>query len=207
LFDKAQNVFESNSYYLESEFKLFVNYTSNEIKEDYKGITVKKGDNTYTRIGNSEIISTNNLYIKIDNDNKRMKIANLTKDNVQKAPLELNSYINYFSGYRVTESNGFWICTLTTSKVTMIPYSKVVVYINKKDYQISKQEMFFLTKYKTKIVNGKPKFDYPRLQITYSNFKKSGFATSDYFTVDNYVKKTNQKYYPIKKYKSYTIVD
>ncbi|MCF6133252.1 hypothetical protein [Flavobacterium wongokense] len=206
LFDKAQKLFDLKNYYLESDYKLFVNYTSNEVKEAYKGITLKKGENMYTKLGSSEMISTNNLFIKIDNDNKRMKVDKISS-NAQKPILELNSYINYFSGYRLTESNGQWICTLTTSKVSVVPYSKIIVYINKNDYQIQKQELFFLTKYQTKIVNGKPKLDYPRLQIIYSNFKKSGFPPNDYFNVDNYVKKTNQKYYPIKKYKSYTIVD
>lgn len=208
LLKKSQQVYDDlKTYYLESTYKLYVNQNSNEIKESYNGITVKKDDVAYSKIATTELISLKDLNIKIDNSTKRIQVSkDKSKQNVMKA-FDVNEYSKYFVKYKFSEVNNQYKCELSTANVSMIPYSKVVIYIDKKSNRMLKQELYFLTKHKTKIVNGKPYYDYPRLEISFTNFKVDGFDVDAFFRKENYVVASKGKYLPAKKYKEYLIVD
>lgn len=208
LLKKSQQVFEGlKSYYFESDYKLYVNQTSNEVKESYTGITVKKDHLAYSKIATTEFVILKDLNLKIDNNTKRIQISTEKNQENLTPNFDIKKYLNYFVSYKITEVNNQYKCELKTDKVTMIPYSKVVIYIDKKTSRMLKQELYFLTKHKTKIVKGKPHYDYPRLEIVFSNFKTEDIDSDVLFKKENYVIVNKGKYIPTKKYKEYLIVD
>jgi hypothetical protein len=208
LFKATQKKFEeAKNYSMKSEFKLFVSATSQEIKEQYTGFVVKIGDDSYTNLANTEMVKVGSYYVKIDNPNKRIKVTKDTKKSTNL--VDLVSYLDYYSGFKVTENKiaSETICELTTSKIALVPYSKVRVFFSKVNQQLLRQEMFFLSSYKTKVVAGKPVYDYPRLEINYTDFKTTGVDAQNYLNLSQYITLTKNGFVPAKKYKNYSIVD
>lgn len=197
----------TKAYSLDSRYRLYVNHTSNEIKEEYTGVTIKQDNNVYNRIATTEMIGIGKSLIKIDNKNKRIKVFRYnTSSNEMSTIKDFKNYLQYFTIVKLTENQSQWICTLETGKISMVPFSKVVLYLKKSNYQIERQDLFYLTKYKTRIVKGVPNYEMPRLVVSFSNFKNK-VEDKNCFDKSSYIKVKGGKIYPSKKYASYTIVD
>lgn len=201
----------SKSYYAKNrQFSFAINYNlfaGNDKKpiDTYSGMFAKRDANYYTRVGDSEIIHIDNLTVKIDHEMKLIQHyeEEVTKDD----PIyDLMNYFENFKSFQLKSTPKYWICTFNSREVTFVPYSKIIIYLNKKDYSIVKQELHLLSSIKTKDKKGKDVYKFPILEILFSDFKL-GESKVDYFKVSNYLSLKNRRYYPSNKYSSYQLVD
>lgn len=207
LFRKVENKYtHTNEFLLSSTYKLFASHSSHKVTESYAGVIVKKEDDYYSKIQETEFIRLKNLNIKIDNESKLMQLDKMDKN---EGPLsyKISDFLSNFKDFSLTDSKGQWICTMTAPKVTFVPYSKIVVYIDKSDLKISKQIMYLLYQHTYKDAKGKKVVDYPRLEIEFSKLDLSIAPYLTKFEKSLYVTSKGRQYIPSKKYVGYQIVD
>jgi hypothetical protein len=206
LFQKTQKVYESsNTMQINMDYNLYSSYTTNKIYEKTNGLYLKENEQNYTKIGDTEIINLNSYFIKIDHSTKLM---NCTKKSKKKSSLivDLKSYALNYSVFNLASEGNNWLCTLTTPEFSQVPYTKIVVYINKKNLTIHKQVMFMITTKKFKI-NGKNKEDFPRLEIIFSSQKTKDISFGNKFKLENYIVKDKNKINTSKEYKAFKIIE
>lgn len=208
IFNKTAQVYNSASIFQSSmKYSLYPTYTSKNSSEQYSGIAIKKDKEYYSKIGETEIISLSSCQIKVDNESKLMQYIKSEKQTKENSVVEIKSYLTNFSTYAISSNEKEWICTLSTPSFSMIPYTKVVVHINKENYTISKQIFFLITTQKYKTKEGVIKEDYPRVEIVFNEFKTKDVIIGSLFSIQNYLSIDKNKVSPSNKYKGYKIVE
>ncbi|MFN3754315.1 hypothetical protein [Flavobacterium sp.] len=203
---------KSNSYYqgknkfqLNTTYKIYATKSSKQVKDSFKGLFACNNDRTYAKINQTEFIISSDLSLKIDNESKLIQFSKNELDKDLKV-YDLEKYCSYYNGFKLTETEKEWICTLTTAAFSFVPYSKVVIYINKANYNVSKQILYIISAVEYKDSDGKMKIDYPRLEIEFDNLK-TVIDNENVFNIDSYILLKNGKYYPSKKYNTYKVID
>lgn len=197
---------KSKSYYQKNkQFSFRINYelfagNSKKAIEQYSGFFVRKADNYYSKIGDSECIQTLGFTLKIDHETKLMQYFKESKSS-ESIVYDMTSYYGNFGAFELKSDADYWICTLSAREVTFVPYSKVVLFLSKKDYSIVKQELYLIT-----TVTIKNQEVFPVLKIFFSDFKAE-IQRDDYFEINKYITLKKGKYYPTNSYRSYQIVD
>ncbi|MGK4569022.1 hypothetical protein [Flavobacterium sp. 3HN19-14] len=207
LFSKTQKVYENaNSFKLATSYKLYPTYRSNTVCESYAGILFRNKEDFYCKIDKTEFIKIADTYIKVDNESKRMQLSN------EKAPDPIEAYniralMSHFRDFSMTSTPDQFICTMTCPELTLVPYGKAIIYINKKDLTIDRQVMYMLNLNAYKNSKGKNVTDYPRLEILFSEFDSQAAIPAVKFKLETYIRKSKQVPIPAKEYKNYQIVD
>lgn len=142
IINKASQTFNAKEYFTYNiNYKLFSDYTSKKATDAYDGFLLKKDNVYYYKIKNTEFIGFREYSVKVSNDEKAILIGKKGKDDF---PLNLNTYLKAFKSKLIKSDNATWICELVPDKVSQIMFSKIIMAINKKDYSVSKQVLYFL---------------------------------------------------------------
>lgn len=198
----------AESLEIKSEYTSYCNYTSNKIEEQYNGFFVKKNNLTYTKIGSIEQARLKEYTIAIDNETKLM---NCKKNDLKVKTLDffnLDSYTANFDEFVLTEDATNWICTLkTNSPIIFIPFTKVQMKINKKNYLLKEQILYLANTAPYIDSKGNEKYDSPRIHIKFLETKESVDTTSDKLKFETYFKIVNKKFIPNGIYKTYKLTN
>jgi len=179
---KASEKYQDGSYYTyNAKYTMYADYTSNKIIEDYSGFLLKKDSVYYSKIKNTEQVGFGDYAVKVSKDEQAILIA---KNHEQKDMLwGINSYLKDCNIVFTGNDKVYWICEITPSKITQVGFSKILIYINKLDYSVLKQKMYFLNE-----TMNRSKATRPRLEVVYSarakNIKTDNFLVDEknYFT-------------------------
>ena len=200
----AYNKQEYISY--NSNYSLYLDYSSQKVYEQYSGIILKKNNVNYFKIKDTEFISFNDYVLKISSEQKAIVMENGSKA-IEESPLSLNNYLKGFDA-KLTRNKDYFICELIPAKLSQIMFSKVIIYIKQTDYSISKQTLFFVEKMESKNAKGKIIYSIPRLEITFNsrpkNEQKDNFLTlkENYFTEKNTQIKVSKRFSAYQLFKS-----
>jgi hypothetical protein len=167
---KTQKLYEDKkTFQFKVNYSLYPTAKSMVVAENYQGLVVKSQDNIYAKIQGTEFIKINSLYVKIDSEAKLMQVTEEKNPSEEMTTqlYKLTQMLTYFNDFALKSTDDYWICTMTAPKLSLIPYGKAVIFINKKDFSITKEVMYMLTQAKYKN-NGKTTLEYPRLEITFS---------------------------------------
>lgn len=169
-----------------SSYALYKDFDSKKIEESYNGIFYKNEFNeVYMKIGDSEILNSKKVYLKINHSEKAIQIlnpiANYFGDFDMKALLDLCK-VEKFLDYKT-----YWEITMVARPYSSLPYSKIVVQITK-NYFLQKQIFYYNTAVNFSKDYRSPDSHYPRLEVTNTNYnrnpvKASIFNSSTYFTI------------------------
>lgn len=209
LINQAQQKYESVSYFeMKVDFILYNNYASSSVTEKFSGFFIKNGSQNYSKIEEVENLQTGGKQVKVFHENKIIEYKKSDTNSLGNDVFPLiSSYLDYFSEFEIVEKNTFWRCILKTGAVSMIPYSKAVIEIDKKTGLFLKQELFFLVANEYVDESGVKKKDYPRLELRYSDFTIEKKSSSTVFNIRQYVVENKGKYSPSEKYKEYKLID
>lgn len=208
IFNKTAQVYNSTLNFQSSvKYSLYPTYASKISSEQYNGIVIKKEKEYYSKIGETETVSLLSYQIKVDNESKLMQYSRSEKQTKQSSLVDVREYLNNFSTFELSTNDKEWICTLSTPSFSFLPYTKVVVYINKVTNTISKQVLYLITTQKYQSKGGIIKEDYPRIEIVFNDFKTKDIVFGNIFSVQNYLIITKTKVSPANKYKGYKIVE
>ncbi len=163
----------SSTVSMTSNYKLYAGHNSKILVEEYSGLVLKKESTTYFKIGNTEFVSFGKNSMKISHDQKAIAMDYNNKTEV--SPLSLGSYMKGFST-KLIEDPTFYICELKPASISQFMFSKVLLYISKKDYSIAKQVLFFVEQAQRTDTNDTLVTYLPRLEIV---FKPRPTSVSD----------------------------
>lgn len=185
IINAASKAFNNASYITAtSNYNLYENYNSKKVYRHYTGSILKKNNVNYFKIENTEFVSFKNIGIKINHDQKAVVIEKQKK--TEQSPLSLNNYLEAYNSKLIETDKNNFICELTPNRITQIMLSKIVIYIRKKDYQIVKQNLFFVEKMESKDAKGKRIYSTPRLEITFTPREKNEKRDNMLISKENY---------------------
>lgn len=205
---KVQEVYNTNnSISLSVNYTLFKNEVSIHTEESFDGLIVKDRQNYYSKINNTEFIQLSDNYVKINHDEKAMLYAKGTSNSDSSSPLNISGFINFFKTADVTETSDLFVCELISKDITMLPYSKVVLHINKKDYSIKKQILYLIKPMSFANNDNEKEISNPRLEITFSELDSKKVIPNSLFNISNYVDVSKSDVKPSNKLETYQLIN
>ena len=203
---KSEQVLKSQKYIsYNTKYTLYHDYNSNKIYEQYNGIFLKKGQEYYVKIKNTEFIADEKYGLKINSDEKAIQISNATSISSEESPLSVTNYLTSFENRTLKSDKDYYICELKPNKISQIMLSKVIIYIKKSDFSVAKQQLYYVEKMESKDSNGKKIFTTPRLEITFANRKADSKKDDLLLKRDNYFTLKGEEIIMAKKYNGYKL--
>ena|SRR6218665_3821632 len=197
IISKASQIFKTKDYLTYNvKYNIFSDYTTTKATETYTGFLLKKDNIFYYKIKNTEFVGFKDHSVKISNDEKALLIG---KKGQEEFPLDLSTYLKAFKSRLIKSDNTSWTCELIPDKISQIMFSKVIMVINKKDYSVARQVLYFL--------NTSPDEKAGRLEISFTtrtkDLVKDKFLIeqSNYFTKSGNTIKTASRFKEYKLYK------
>jgi hypothetical protein len=187
------------------KYVLYIDYKTVTPHTDYSGIFINKNNVVYFKIKDTEFVSFNDVGIKINHDQKAF-VFQKDKSELETSPIDVSKYLKGFVS-KLETSSEYYICELKPAgKMSQIMASKIVIYINKKDFSIAKQSLYFVEKMQSKDAKGKVITTVPRLETIFSKRAKNE-ANDDLLTSkNNYFTEKNGKLVMSKKLEAYQII-
>lgn len=186
-----------------ANYALYKDFDSKKIEENYNGAFYKNDLNeVYMKIGDSEILNSKTVFLKINNTEKAIEILDPVKNyfgDFDIKPLYELCKIESFLDYK-----SYWEITLVSKQYSSLPYSKIIVQISK-SYFLQKQIFYYNTAINFSKDYRSPDSHYPRLEITYSNFNRNPVAASLFSTSTYFTKSAKEKIILTEKFKKYKI--
>lgn len=193
---------------IETTYSLFENHKSIKVLEQYKSVMLKKGSMSYNRLPDTELFNSEKISLTIDHDEKNIYVSASGQSTPDPYSTEqLVKTLKFFPNQTLTEANGMWICTFETAALTTSQFSKIVFYIKKSNYEITKQVLYFLKQFEHTDSNKKPTSTNPRLEITFQTQPITAKEVAQFLDVNNFINTKNGSIYPAKKFKDYTIIN
>ncbi|MBF4485034.1 MULTISPECIES: hypothetical protein [unclassified Flavobacterium] len=185
-------------------YVLFKDFDSKKVEESYSGVFYKNAQNEmYTKIGNTEILNTKKVNLKISHPEKMIEINKPIPD--YKGGFDIKPLLEICKIEKCIDLKTHWEITLTTKSFTGIPYSKIVVSVSK-TYFIQKQVFYYNTPSDFSKDYRKADVHYPRLEITNSSFNRNPVNVS-LFKSETYFNSSGGKIVLSQQLKKYEIID
>lgn len=189
----------------QSNYSLYKDFNSKKVEQSYKGIYYKNGLNeVYTKIGDTEILNSKTVNLKISNAEKAVEISNPVPNYA--GDFDMKPLLDVCKIEKFVDYKSYWEITLVAKNYSALPYSKIVVQVTK-SYFLQKQTFYYNTVVNFSKDYRSPDPHYPRLEIVNKNFKRSPvnasiFSTKTYFTTN-----AKKQILLAEKLKKYEIID
>lgn len=191
--EKASEKYNKETYVsYSSTYKLFLDYTTQKVHEQYTGRVLRKNNTTYVKIKETEFLTFDDCVLKINHDQKAL-IYQKKEDANEEVPFSLSGYLKGFQVAFGEQSKDYYICEIKPPKISQIMMSKAIVYIRKSDLSLQKQKIYFVEKMESKDSNGKIILTTPRLEIEYLEKPKKNEEDDFLVTKSNYVKESRNE--------------
>lgn len=199
---------EKENYQTDVLYKVFKGYQSEEPHETSSGVFFKKGNNVYSKMAEAEIVSTKDLYLKINHKEKAILVANGSQEIQNADQFNLDELFQYLDVDTLKVNTTSWEIILKAKPITQLPFSSIEIEIDKKTYNIKSQVFYYVSQIDFSKELRKTDLAPAKLEVTYKNYRTNKFTLSDkVFNSKQYVVKKNTKYVAVNKYKGYDIVD
>ncbi len=182
---KIRSNYESlNSLNLEINYRLFKGLKGEDLREEYQSIYARIGKESYRKIGQTELINTNEFNLNINRETKQIIVtATSTHEFLD---LSIDETLKWCKDIVVSKFNDKNEIRLILKDKTDIPYSSIYVKVDDKFWieeitflysvQVDFSETFF-----------DKKMDYPRLTVTYQKIKKGWKDKENLLESSNYI--------------------
>ena len=206
LLTEAQRLYEQTpDYVLHMEYTMYQGAKGKETLISYPGELVKDGANYYSKIHNTETFILGQEYLKINHDQKRGYYAISEQQTTENPTVNIASFLVYFKDKVLKETDTHYICVLNATGVTVLPYGKAEIYIDKTSGHITQQVLHYLSKQKFVDKQGNTVWDYPRLQIDFTGFETTIDPYKAKFNLAEYIEVTSKKIIPKNSLQGYLI--
>lgn len=194
----------------EISYTLYEDFTSNRVLEKLSGISVKFKDRYYTKIGLTEFVFNSEHALKISNNEKVIIISKISPNDRLMNFDMTESLLDFFVCENIKDKDGVWECSFIPKRENskeQHPYTKCVLYIEKDNFQMLKQTLYF-----SKPINHnyKDKEQYVKNQRLEIDFKKTN-KNIDFFKektlISNYVSLEGDEYKAQGKINDYLVVN
>ena len=194
---KAADKMRDAPYYsFSTAYALYENYSSAKAKETHTGITLKKDGVYYNKIKNTEFVGFKGYTVKVNSDQKAIQIV---KTDHAQLPVDIESYLKGYQLKLIGNNKTYWICEISPPKVSQVPFSKILFYVNRKDFTIIGQKTYLFGHMENdQLISGQ------RLEATFKERKPSpndSFLTSE----KNYFIRSGKEIKPAARFNGYKL--
>ncbi len=204
LFDKVEKQYQTRNYYsYVSDYKFYETNNSKKIVESYSGAIIKKDKVSYQMVNNIEFVDFGDYNVMVSQEEKIVQVSKIEKND---SPIALQSFLKVYPNRKISENKLFWICELSSKKLTQSPFEKVSIYISKKDFSISKQVFYVQGEQEYELNNKKIKLVNPRLEIVFTEKAKDLERDTQRLSQANYFSISNKKINLSKRFKTYKLI-
>ncbi|MFT7900106.1 MULTISPECIES: hypothetical protein [Flavobacteriaceae] len=192
-----KTVEKDKEYQVNLTYKIYKGYSETLPYEVQEGVFYKKMNNSYTSLSNVEIINTENTYLKINHNEKAILIANGVKK-PQELHLNLDELFKYLEAEIIKENPKFWTIKFTPrGEITQLPFSKLIIELNKKTFRVKRQLFYYLNKMNFSENLRETDEANVKLEVLFKNYKTSHFKKLiGVFDIKKYIKKEKGIYKP-----------
>ena len=202
---KVETYYKSlKAFDFQMKYTMYKGYTGNHVTESYEGTMCKNGAVSQIKILGSEIVQFPDVQLILNKENKTLQYNKTSNHVNQKSPVDVSAFLNFYKE-TVTDIKDDTIIHEMVLKNTQvpIPYSKIVIYVNKNTYEIEKQILYLATKVPFVDEDGKETPDVGRMEISF----KRNSSTHKAPRLNDYVLIHSDKVSLTKAYQDYTIID
>ncbi|NHF58985.1 hypothetical protein FK220_006520 [Flavobacteriaceae bacterium TP-CH-4] len=163
----TQYYLADNEYRVEMTFTMYRGFTGNKSTERYKGTLEKKNGYSKNSILDTEVYQFPNAKL-IVNSSENTITYNKAEPGAVEAPIDLSSYLEFYQKSQLLEEGNEYVCEFVTQRnnFEQMPYGKVLIYVDKNDYRVTRQVLYFSNLIPFNDENGQPTIqDYGRLVI------------------------------------------
>lgn len=198
---------DQEQFQIDVTYAMHRGFTGNKITESYKGKVLKKGNYSYFEVLGSKIIQFPDAQLIFDQRKKTITYAKKTNTGLNNSPLNITRFLTMYDKTKITAQENTLICEMvSTAKNVQLSYGKVVLYVDKSNFRIKKQELFFSNVVPfTNTEKKSREMDYARLIITMDHktvaLKKTP-QISDYF-----IRNTSGKMRLLPQYNEYQLIN
>ncbi|WP_299254018.1 hypothetical protein [uncultured Aquimarina sp.] len=208
IIQKVKDAYEKQSQYnVNVDYTLYDGYEGSSVLESYAGVMVRNNENFYSKIHHTESLQTEKHYVRINHDEKAVMFGMMKAKDKKMAGLNLEILFQNFDSAIIKEKGSVYKIEMMAPPVSQSPYGKAFLIINKNDYSIKKQTLFFSSKIPVKNPNGGERLTNPRLEVVFTNFSLNNDLYTGKFDISLYVliSKTGNRISP--ELKNYQFID
>lgn len=145
IFSKTEKFYkEQSSYALDVTYQFFDLKNTTTATETLKGSIEKKGHNYYSKIGPTEFIYLDDIFLKINHDEKAVLYSKAPNKKMT-TPIDITALTDYFKNVKILNKDNTLISEVLFKEKSNLPYTKMVIVIDSSNYSIIKQELYLLS--------------------------------------------------------------
>ncbi len=194
------------SIHLIMNYKLFRGHEGKELVQEFESLFYKNGKQTYRKINEIEIVSSNKVEININHTDKYIT---LTKGK-EISPIDVNvdASLKFCENVLISSKNKNTLVTLVIKDKVDLPYTKLVIEIDK-NYWIQEIAMYYNSKINFSESYFEQDYDFPKLVVEYRDFKKKIKNKNEMLKIEDVISfsKKDTKASLNDNYKNYQLVD
>lgn len=188
-----------------STYKLYKDSNSKKVEESYNGSYFKNAQNeVYSKIGETEILNSKTVYLKISNPEKAVEISNPLPE--YSGDFDIKPLLDVCKIEKFTDHKTYWEITLTAKPYSSLSYSKIIVQITK-GYFLQKQIFYYSTAVNFSNDYRKPDPRYPKLEITNTNHNRNSVNAALFNSKTYFSTSANKQIILAERLKKYEIID
>jgi len=197
-----------DAYSLDIEYAMYKGYTGKNLTESYNASIYKNEGVTQLKVLGSTILQFSKAQLTINDANKTLIYNEISNKELNQSPLDISAFLNFYKEVSNTISKNVLTLEMVLQSSTIpIPYSKVILHVDKNTYALKKQELFLSTKVPFVDKEGKSTEDVGRLEITFQS-KTNDINQIQVPKLEDYiVLKPNKQVRLTQAYAAYTIID
>ncbi len=204
---KANEVLKSSAFYsVESEYKLFKSSTSPDPVEMYKGFSVKEGENSYSKIKDTEQVIVKGFHLTINNQDRKIIIQKLDRVSHQEN-IDIEGFLTITEKLWTEESGDEYVFHFELNEQAGALFDRFDMIVEKGTFLTKSIVYFFGVEHDFSTDYSKQEMSKPRLEITLHNYEMTKKSEIDYFRLSNYVQKKQNGWVGTTNYEHYEIIE
>jgi len=188
LLSSSKTYFEQNPVFqTQLTYTLFRDKDNPVVIRSYDGILVKKQDDLYLKIHNTEFLLTKDALIKVNHDQEAIEYTAGNTEAISQNPMAIDQYLTLFADSEVTQQGNQTVCVLTTPKYTQLPYGAIDLFFNTENGALNKQILTLVNPGAIPNENGEMDASLKYLAIEFKQIQIDPPNVSSYFESSKFV--------------------
>lgn len=205
---KVKDHYETQAQYnVAVKYAMYDGYEGALVLETYDGVLVKNNNDFYSKIYNTESLQLASHFVKVNHDEKALLYGKVNGESKKNNGLNLEILFQNFNKAIVKEKEASYLIEMMAPEISQSPYGKAILEINKSDYSLKKQVLFFSNTIPVKTQNGGEKFTNPRLEVVFSNFSVNNDQYKSKFNLSSFVSLSKTGNNTSSRLKDYQFID
>lgn len=206
--EKSRAFFEASPLFqAHLTYTLFRDRSKPKLIEQYKGQLVKRDQDLYMKIHNTEFLLLGANFVKVNHDQKALELIKASTKDLSQNPIDIAKYLNLFKDVEQQQKGDRIICKLTTPKYTQLPYGAIELIFDAKTMLLEEQILTLVNPGRIPDENGSASTELKYLSIKINEFSTQVPKADQFFNLNDYVVKKVNGAALAQRFEDYQLID